>query len=176
MPSQSIVNLYKSSLASFWGQGKGVERGISSLLGQPGMEAVSFEGEKRGKSLLTKRERCVILPRLRPSQSREARQGVAGGVDGLRESLARDESLDLLLVLGGPEQLKSGKQNKQQLLLGWWFVRAIIRAGSFRHTACDTELSANKQASSSCQFSSISPLTKGEDGPQSANSQVFYNK
>lgn len=52
------------------------------------------------------------------TQARVTREGVAGGVDWLRESLVSDGSLDLLLVPGGPEQLKSGKQNKQQLLLG----------------------------------------------------------
>ncbi|GAC1350639.1 MAG: hypothetical protein NVSMB27_35040 [Ktedonobacteraceae bacterium] len=52
------------------------------------------------------------------AQARVTREGVPGGVDWLRESLVSDGSLDLLLDLVGPEQLKSGKQNKQQLLLG----------------------------------------------------------
>jgi hypothetical protein len=47
------------------------------------------------------------------------RRGVAAeGVDGRRESLVRDASSDVLHHPGVPEQLKSGKQNKQQLLLG----------------------------------------------------------
>jgi len=107
-------------------------------------EVVNFEGDwKEGSEPLDKaQEMCDTTAT--EAQARETREGVTGGVDWLRESLVSDGSLDLLLALSGPEQLKSGKQNKQQLLLGWLLKRVIIGAGTSKHTACDTELSTNK--------------------------------
>ncbi|TME11326.1 MAG: hypothetical protein E6I80_06085 [Chloroflexi bacterium] len=64
---------------------------------------------------MTKRYRCVILPLLTHLPVERGGMRTPPGVDW---PMASDEPPGLLPPRVEPEQLKSGKQNKQQLLLG----------------------------------------------------------